>query len=347
MRLLPSPFSLKCRYAPSPKHVFFLEQSRQTVRDILSGTDPRLLLIVGPCSIHDIDSAKEYATLLARLQNEVSTHFFILMRVYFEKPRTLTGWKGLVYDPALDGSHDMETGLSWARQLLIDLADLEVPAATEFLDPFVRPYLEDLIAWGSIGARTSTSQVHRQMAADLPMPVGIKNPIAGTLASAIQSVVAATQPHTLMGINQSGQGTIVTAKGNVDAHLVLRGWERQPNYDRESIHEALSRLQRARLPSRLLIDCSHDNSSKKHERQPLVFQEVIDQVLEGINGIRGMLLESFISAGSQPLTCSKSLSYGTSVTDSCLDWRSTEQLITTGAERMESFIALRQMALQR
>lgn len=348
MKPLPSPSHLKRRHQPTPEQIAFINESRQTVKAILNETDPRLLLIVGPCSIHDLASTQEYALQLRRLKQEVSSQFFILMRTYFEKPRTLTGWKGLVYDPALDGSHDIETGLSYARQLLLDLASMEIPAATEFLDPLVRPYLEDLISWGSIGARTTTSQIHRQMAAALPMPVGMKNPISGTPDVAIQAVIAATQPHTFCGLTDLGTSAIVQAKGNPDAHLVLRGWDRQPNYDSNSVNDALNRLRCAGLPSRVLIDCSHDNSNKKYDRQPLVFQAITDQILAGNTSIRGLLLESHLFAGSQSLSSNRhALTYGVSVTDPCLDWQATEQLILSEAERLDSSIDVKQLAVKR
>lgn len=348
MKSLPSPSLLKRRHPPTPEQIAFVEESRRKVREILDGTDPRLLLIVGPCSIHDIASAQEFALRLKRLKQTVSSQFVILMRAYFEKPRTLTGWKGLVYDPALDGSHDVETGLSYARQFLLDLATMEIPAATEFLDPFVKPYLEDLISWGSIGARTTTSQIHRQMAASLPMPVGMKNPITGTLDVAIQGVVCATQPHTLFGLTETGAADVIYSKGNPDAHLVLRGWDRHPNYDPVSVTNSLDSLNRAGLPPRLLIDCSHDNSNKKHDRQPTVFQAIIDQVLAGNTAIRGLLLESHLYAGSQSLSPKlNALAYGLSVTDPCLDWETTEKLILSEAERLESTIGMKQLAVKR
>lgn len=346
MRPLPTPSTLKRQYHASRQHCSFVEESRQTVRNILNGSDSRLLLIVGPCSIHDAASAKEYAHCLAQLREKVSSQFFILMRTYFEKPRTLTGWKGMIYDPTLDNSHDIATGLALARQLLIELADREIPTATEFLDPLVKPYLEDLISWGSIGARTTTSQIHRQMASALPMPVGVKNPITGTLDAAIQGVIAATQPHTLMSIDEEGKGTIVRTQGNADAHLVLRGWDKQPNYEASSVLETLEKLKDARLPPRLLIDCSHDNSGKKYERQPVVFQAIIDQILDGNSSIRGILLESHLLAGSQTLLDGiKNLAYGVSVTDSCLDWQTTELLILNEAERLQSLSKSRQEAV--
>lgn len=336
MRPLTSPFALNQQYPITSEQKHFIEQSRAEVTEILKGNDPRLLLIVGPCSIHDVASAKEYADHLCRLKDQVSSQFLILMRVYFEKPRTLAGWKGMTYDPFLNGSHDIETGLAISRQLLIDLAEMEIPAATEFLDPLVKPYLEDLITWGSIGARTSTSQIHRQMASSLCMPVGMKNPITGTLDGAIQSVVAATQPHTLIGVNEQGLSAIIQSKGNPDAHLVLRGWDRHPNHDPHSIDNALTKLQHAELPPRLLVDCSHDNSNKKHELQVAVFQQVVDQILAGNTAIRGLLLESNLFAGNQNLSNgSSALEYGVSITDPCLDWETTKNLILEEAKRFE------------
>jgi 3-deoxy-7-phosphoheptulonate synthase len=348
MKPLPSPALLKQRHPSRPEEIAFVNESRCTIRDILKGIDPRLLLIVGPCSIHDLASAEEYAFRLKNLNREVSSQFFILMRTYFEKPRTLTGWKGLAYDPALDGSHDVETGLSCSRQLLIDLARMKVPTATEFLDPLVRPYIEDLICWGSIGARTATSPIHRQMASALPMPVGIKNPITGTLDAAIQGVVAATKPHTLFGLTDEGTAAIVRAQGNHDAHLVLRGWDCQPNYDPFCVNHALDSLRRLGLPPRLLIDCSHDNSNKKYDRQATVFQNIIDQALAGNRSIRGLLLESHLHAGNQALSPPlHTLTYGLSVTDPCLGWEETERLILSEAERLETSIGIKQLVVER
>lgn len=337
MGLLPSPATLKNLHPAFSRQQTFIEQSRHTVRRILEGSDPRLLLIVGPCSIHDPVAAIEYAARLSELQRTVSSQFFILMRVYFEKPRTVVGWKGMVYDPLLDGSHEIEVGLTTCRKLLLSLAEMGIPAATEFLDPFVKPFLEDLFSWGSIGARTSTSQTHRQLASSLTMPVGMKNPIAGSLDIAIQNVIAATQPHAVLEFSDDGKAVLIHTEGNADAHLVLRGWERCPNYDRGSVREALSKLQQAGIPPRVLIDTAHDNSNKNPERQPFVFHAAIDQVIEGNSGIRGLLLESHLLGGSQPLTAGlKNLAYGVSITDPCLGWAETEQLILAAAERIDN-----------
>lgn len=313
----------------------FIEQSRQTIYSILNGLDPRLLLIIGPCSIHDPKAAKEFACQLKQLANEVSPYFFLVMRVYCEKPRTSTGWKGLLYDPFLDGSHAMRTGLMWTRQLLLELAEIGVPAATEFLDPLTAFYYEDLITWGSIGARTASSQTHRQLASGLEMPIGIKNGVAGNISAAVNGVKVAMSPHTYIGLNEGGQLSTICTKGNPHTHIVLRGGEEASNYDPISVAEALQKLEMAQLPKRLLIDCSHHNSRKQHERQPHVFQSVLHQVAEGNTAIQGLLMESHLEGGSQPLIADlNQLKYGVSITDSCLDWGTTERLVKWGAEYM-------------
>jgi len=260
MPFLPTYQELKSQISLFPSAKLFIEQSRQTIRKILFGQDPRLLLIVGPCSIHDISSAKEYARRLKILSEKISNHFFIIMRAYCEKPRTASGWKGYLYDPYLDGSHDMKVGIQGTRQLLLDLAEMEVPTATEFLDPLTAHYYDDLISWGSIGARTSSSQPHRQLASGLTMPIGFKNGVAGNVSSAINGVISASYPHTYMGINEMGVPYIMKTKGNKDCHVVLRGGENGPNYDSSSVLEVLKKLDQHLLQS-LLIDCSHHNSS--------------------------------------------------------------------------------------
>jgi 3-deoxy-7-phosphoheptulonate synthase len=336
MKLLPSYKELKSQFPLTPSQHAFIKQSRQATRAILNGTDPRLLLIIGPCSIHDIISAKEFATQLNRLATQLSSQFLILMRVYCEKPRTSSGWKGLLYDPFLDGSHDMLTGISWTRQLFLDLADLQLPAATEFLDPLTAFYYEDLITWGSIGARTSSSQTHRQLASGLNMPIGMKNGVAGTLSTAINGVISVNHSHIYMGLSQEAQPAIIQTAGNPDAHVVLRGSEYGPNFDPDSVDEALTRLKQHQLPQRLIIDCSHHNSGKNFEQQPYVFQSVFKQILEGNQSIRGLMLESHLKAGNQSLmTGPYSLKYGISITDGCLDWSSTEQLILWASQLLQ------------
>jgi 3-deoxy-7-phosphoheptulonate synthase len=335
MEFLPSYKEIKTRFPLLPSQHLFIEESRQTVRAILNGTDPRLLLIVGPCSIHDRLSAKEFAVQLHKLAYTVASHFFLVMRVYCEKPRTASGWKGFLYDPLLDGSHAMHLGIEWTRQLLLELATLQVPAATEFLDPLTAYYYEDLMTWGSIGARTASSQTHRQLASALPMPIGFKNGVAGNVSAAVNGAMAASHPHTYMRICENGKPIIARTMGNPDTHVVLRGGESGPNYDPSSVSEALARLEHAKLPLRLLIDCSHHNSAKKHDRQPGVFQSVIHQIIEGNTNIRGLMLESHLHAGNQILTSDLSqLQYGISITDACLDWHSTAHLISWGARHL-------------
>lgn len=329
---MPLSSELKNRFPLTQSQKAFIEQSRQTIRDILNGTDSRVLLIVGPCSIHDSIAAREFAAQLKKLDTFISSQFFIVMRAYCEKPRTTSGWKGFLYDPFLDGTDDIEEGLKQTRELLLHLADMQIPTAAEFLDPLTAPYYEDLVSWGSIGARTCSSQTHRQLASGLNLPMGIKNGIAGNISSAMNGVLSASQPHTYMGLNACGQPCIVKTAGNADAHIVLRGGEEGPNYDPASVEEALQILQQVQLPLKVLIDCSHGNSNKIAEKQPIVFQSVIHQIAEGNTSIRGLLLESHLFGGNQPLTKHlDQLKYGISITDTCLDWNTTKWLIEWGA----------------
>lgn len=333
---LPSPKELHQELPIAPSQKRFVNMMRHRIQQILDGEDPRLLLIAGPCSIHDITAAKEYATLLRNLMASVGNTFQLVMRVYFEKPRTSLGWKGLLYDPFLDGSHDIATGMRLTRQLLQDLADMEVPTAAEFLDPSAAHYFGDLISWGCIGARTTASQTHRQMASGLPMPVAFKNSTDGNIDVAVNGIVASSMPQSFMGIDFSGRISVLQTKGNAYGHMVLRGSEKKPNYDPKSIEQALNRMQRARLPLRLLVDCSHDNSLRTAERQLVVFQSVINQILEGNRSIRGFLLESHLNEGCQFLGKDRSeLKYAVSLTDPCLGWVGTERLIRWGYEAMQ------------
>jgi 3-deoxy-7-phosphoheptulonate synthase len=310
---------------------------RQQVCDILEGRDPRLLLIVGPCSIHDSLAAKEYAEKLFHLTNTVSDTFLIIMRAYFEKPRTLTGWKGMLHDPRLDGSHDIATGIRWTRQLLLDLAMMKVPAAAELLDPLVASYFGDLLSWSCIGARTSASQTHRQIASGLAMPVGFKNNVDGNVKDAINGILCAAQSHTFMGINNEGRISKMHTLGNKRGHVVLRGGIHGPNYDASSVSHALQMLAKVHLPLRLLIDCSHDNSSRNHEVQIDVFHSVLRQVAEGNRSIRGVLLESHLHEGHQSLSLHPTQRrYAVSITDSCLGWEATEDLIKWGYALLNS-----------
>lgn len=335
---LSSPQALKAELPASPQQMEFVANSRRQIARILDGEDQRLLLIVGPCSIHDPSAALEYARKLLNLADNVSKSFFVVMRTYFEKPRTGLGWKGLLYDPHLNDSNDLSTGLRQARSLLLELAKMGMPTATEFLDPVTSRYLGDLISWACIGARTAESQIHRQFASGLAMPIAFKNSTSGNVDVAINGVLSANGPHAFFGINDAGQVSIVRTKGNPHAHIVLRGGETKPNYNEESIKLVLKQLKNANLPPRLIVDCSHDNSCRDHEEQNVVFQSVIQQYVHGNQAIRGLALESHLFAGSQRLVQDQDpgkLQYAVSLTDPCLDWTSTETLILQGANALE------------
>lgn len=332
----PSPTAIKNDLATSSKQVEFINNARNQIQRILSNEDPRLLLIVGPCSIHDIASTKEYATKLRELSEIVSKSFLVVMRTYFEKPRTTFGWKGLLHDPYLNGTNDIKTGLKWSRELLLYLADIGLPAATEFLDPITPRYFGDLISWACIGARTSESQIHRQFASGLPMPVAFKNSTSGNIDVAINGVLAARHPHSFLSTGDDGHVVVMETKGNPHAHIVLRGGEDKPNYDPQSISYAIQRHQQMHLPERLIVDCSHDNSERKHEKQVPVFQSVIGQHIQGNTAIKGVALESHLFAGKQTFLFDKSrMQYAVSLTDPCMDWRMTEELILWGKAALE------------
>lgn len=325
---LPSPHEVKTLLEVPDETAAFIKNARQTAKDIIEGKDQRIALIIGPCSIHDRMSAIEYAKRIKELSQRVESTCFIVMRVYVEKPRTSTGWKGLLYDPHLDGSNDIKTGLLWARELLLALANIQVPCATEFVDPLAALYFEDLITWGFIGARTSASQPHRLFASSLNMPVGFKNSIDGNLDSAIFGVLSARETHAMMQIDLHGKLGAIQTKGNFSSHIVLRGGHESTNYDSSSIQFALEKLNDNQLPERLLIDCSHGNCQKKTEKQQEVFLAVLDQIEKGNNKIMGLMLESHLESGSQLLTDDLSmLKYAVSITDPCIDWKTTEALI--------------------
>lgn len=337
-----SPFELKNLYPLQATQKAFVEESRKEIRQVLDGSDPRILLIVGPCSIHDPKSAKEYAIKLKQLTKEVEDHFVLVMRAYFEKPRTMLGWKGFLHDPGLDNSNDIEKGLILTRQLLLELMQLEIPVAAEFLEPASCAYFDDLISWGCIGARTSASQTHRQMASGLPMPIAFKNTTDGNVGSAIHGIVSCAQAHTYMGIDQNGHIAAVQTNGNPYGHLVLRGSDSETNYDPDSISDALKALKKAHLPLRLLIDCSHGNSNRTHEQQCHVFQSVIGQIMEGNQSIRGLLLESHLNAGNQQMSGTPAqLKYAVSLTDPCLDWPTTEKVIHWAYHKIKNEISIK------
>ena len=305
-----------------------VSEARLRIQGILSGEDRRLLVIVGPCSVHDVDAARDYARRLAPLRDRHQGELEVVMRVYFEKPRTTVGWKGLINDPHLDGSYDINTGLRLSRGLLLDLAREGMPTATELLDPVVPQYIADLISWTAIGARTTESQTHREMASGLSMPIGYKNSTDGSATIAINAMQAASKPHHFLGINQGGQASIVSTTGNPYGHLVLRGGNRGTNYHPEAIASAAAELSKAGLPDRLMVDCSHGNSNKDYRRQSEVLQAVADQVRQGSNHVMGVMLESHLVEGNQKLSADRSaMTYGQSVTDACISFDTTADLL--------------------
>ena len=325
---LPAPAFSLTEIPRSEEQARFVAESRETIRNILSGKDPRFLVIVGPCSIHDPKAGMEYARKLRELADEVGDKLFLVMRVYFEKPRTTVGWKGLIMDPELDGSDKIHEGLHLARNILRDIIDLGVPTATELLDPITPQYIADLICWSAIGARTSESQTHRQMASGLSMPLGFKNTISGDLKAAINAIKAAMRSQTFLGVSDQGIASAVTTSGNPDCHLILRGGEDGPNYDADSVAAALDALTAAELSPHLMIDASHANCGKKQEQMPAVFREIVKQRAAGTTGITSAMLESNLVAGNQkfpqPL---EDLTYGQSITDQCIDWDTTVELL--------------------
>ncbi len=310
--------------------------TRDRIRNILQAEDHRLLVIVGPCSIHDVSAAYEYGQKLLKLRTELADHLEIVMRVYFEKPRTNIGWKGLINDPHLNGSYDINTGLRLARKLLLDLAQLGLPAATELLDPIIPQYLADVVSWTAIGARTTESQTHREMASGLSMPVGFKNGTDGSLNAAVNAMLAASSPHHFLGINFHGLASIVATTGNPDTHLVLRGGKNGPNYDAVSLGKAAKELARHKLNQRVMIDCSHGNSEKDYTRQAVVLQNVANQIKAGPSPIMGVMVESHLIAGNQPIPKDLSqLTHGQSITDACVDFDMTAEMLRALAEAVK------------
>ncbi len=326
-KTLISPDELRTRYPRSEKATQTVEAGRASVEAILDGQDKRLLAVVGPCSIHDVEMAKEYAKKLMSLREKVSDRIEVVMRVYFEKPRTTVGWKGLINDPHLDDSFDIETGLSRARELLAWLAELGMPTGTEALDPISPQYLSDLFTWSAIGARTTESQTHREMSSGLSTAVGFKNGTDGGLEVAINAMQSAANPHSFLGIDAKGQATVLKTRGNTYGHVILRGGNAGPNYDSVNVSLAEEAMNNAGLPRRIMIDCSHANANKDHKRQPLVAHNVAEQLAGGNRSIIGIMLESHINAGNQSLKDPKDLAYGVSITDACIDWETTEKLL--------------------
>jgi len=333
-RILPSPKQLLNEIPTSESQASFVAESRKAILRIMFGEEKRFLLIIGPCSIHDLKAGKDYAEKLAALSKKVSDKILIVMRVYFEKPRTTVGWKGLIMDPHLDGTHDIASGFRIARGFLRAVLDLGLPTATEILDPITPQYIADLVCWSAIGARTAESQTHRQMASGLSMPIGFKNGTDGSVQTAVNAIKAAGQPHTFLGINLDGAASAVVTRGNKECHIVLRGGSSGANYSSAHIADAEKLLVKAGLPKSILVDCSHDNSTKQPERQPEVMRELLDQIKKGNTSILGAMIESNLSAGNQsfppipgPGSILERLKYGISITDGCIDWPTTEALI--------------------
>ena len=333
--VLPAPLDLLKQLPPTDSDTDFIFQSRRAIREIVFGNDPRLLVIAGPCSIHDIAAGREYAERFAKLADQVKEQMLLVMRVYFEKPRTTVGWKGLIMDPRLDGSNRIEEGLHLARQFLLDTLRLGIPTATELLDPITPQYIADLISWSAIGARTTESQTHRQMASGLSMPLGFKNGTLGNLEPAINAIKAAAQPQTFLGVGMDGRASAVTTTGNPDCHIILRGGESGPNHDATSVAATREMLVKHGLKPAIMIDASHGNCRKDHRLMPAVFEEIVRQRAAGDTSIIGAMLESHLVAGAQkfpqPLD---QLTYGQSITDACIDWETTEKLLLHAAARL-------------
>jgi 3-deoxy-7-phosphoheptulonate synthase len=327
-RPLLSPAFIKSELPLPEAAAHLVTQTRNSIRNILEGKDSRILVVVGPCSIHDVEAAKEYGNRLLKLRSQFQNQLEVVMRVYFEKPRTTVGWKGLINDPHLNNSYDINTGLRTARKLLLDLASIGLPAATELLDPITPQYIADLICWTAIGARTTESQIHRQMASGLSMPVGYKNGTDGSFNAAINAMLTAKISHYFLGINQDGLASIVKTTGNPDGHLVLRGGASKPNYEVEDIIAASQALKQKAMNSRLMIDCSHDNSDKDYKKQAVVLDSLNQQIANGSPDIMGVMIESHLVAGSQSISQdAQSLVYGQSITDACVDWETTETML--------------------
>lgn len=338
-----TPEQLKKKIPLSDKAQQTVSHGRQVVRDILDGKDHRLFIVIGPCSIHDLKAAHEYADRLKALADEVSDTLFLIMRVYFEKPRTTVGWKGLINDPYLDDSFKIEDGLHIGRQLLLDLAEKGLPTATEALDPISPQYLQDLISWSAIGARTTESQTHREMASGLSSAVGFKNGTDGGLTVAINALQSVSSPHRFLGINQKGGVSIVTTKGNRYGHVVLRGGNGKPNYDSVSVAVCEQELKKAKISTNIMIDCSHANSNKDPSLQPLVLDNITNQIVDGNQSISSLMIESHLGWGNQSICEDLSqLKYGVSITDACIDWDTTEKSIRSMHAKLKDVLPARQ-----
>ena len=343
--LMPSPGEVKRRHPLSEQAATTVVTARRTIEAILDGRDHRLLVVVGPCSIHDPVAGLDYARRLRGLADELADTLVLVMRVYFEKPRTSLGWKGFVNDPRMDDSFRIDEGMERGRQFLLEVNELGLPAATEALDPIAPQYYGDLIAWTAIGARTSESQTHREMSSGLSTPVGFKNGTDGEIEGAVNAIVSSARPHSFLGISGQGRSAIVRTRGNRHGHLVLRGGGGRPNFDTVSISLAEEALGKAKLPRNLVVDCSHANSWKKPELQPLVMRDVVHQIREGNTSVVGFMVESFIEAGNQPIPADLSkLRYGCSVTDACVAWDTTVEMLRRAREVLRDVLPARSRA---
>lgn len=334
-----SPDEFKQQIPMSPQATETVVAGRGVIQDIIRGRDPRLLVVTGPCSIHDENAALDYARRLLQLQAQVRETQVLVMRVYFEKPRTNVGWKGLINDPNLDGTYDITAGLIRARKLLLQITEMGLPTATEMLDPITPQYIAGMVCWAAIGARTTESQTHREMASGLSMPVGFKNCTDGGLTTAVNAMIAAASPQNFLGVDPHGRTAIVQTTGNPDTHLVLRGG-RRPNYDSVSIREAVKLLRDKGLPEAVLVDCSHANSAKRFREQVVVWKDVINQRIGGNKAIIGLMLESHLEEGRQDIGENRAdLRYGVSITDACISWETTEDLIRSAHDQLRSEVA--------
>lgn len=337
--LLITPEQLKSDIPMSESAAAKIAQDRSVIRNILDRKDPRMFVVVGPCSIHDVDAAIDYAKRLKALADELADTLYIVMRVYFEKPRTTVGWKGLINDPHLDNSYQIQEGLHIGRKLLLDVIDLGLPTATEALDPISPQYYQDCISWSAIGARTTESQTHREMASGLSSAVGFKNGTDGGLTVATNAIQSAEKPHRFLGINGKGEASVIKTKGNPYTHMVLRGGSKGPNYDAKSIAECEAALEKCGLSKNIMVDCSHANSSKKPELQPAVVADVTEQIKDGNKSIVGLMIESNINAGNQSIPANLAdLAYGVSVTDGCIDFDTTANSLRQMAERLKEIL---------
>lgn len=344
--VLTTPAELKKQLPISDKAAQNVYSSRKIIENILDRNDPRILVVVGPCSIHDMKAAHEYAIKLHNLQQELKDQLFILMRVYFEKPRTTVGWKGLINDPDMDDSFNINKGLILGRRLLHDLAEIGLPAATEALNAIVPQYIQDLISWSAIGARTTESQTHREMSSGLSTPIGFKNGTDGSLTVAINALQSVISAHSFLGINQAGQVAVLKTRGNSYSHIVLRGGGGKTNFDSVSVADCEAVLKKTKLPVNIMIDVSHANSGKNPDHQPLVLKDVINQIVEGNQSIIGVMIESNLKKGSQPIQSDKDkMEYGVSVTDGCIDWETTERILREAASSLQTILPQRQQAI--